>query len=167
MIQGLFLRFVLNGIVDDYHIKQNTGSSISAEAVQPISLQNALVITEAVKNSVHIPPELWQAPSHFAFFNLESNEITDTTSILSWFRKNSNKIPSGDSYLTSHINCYMLRSFLRVDLTAPDSVLLASFKRWLADEHKLISRQRIQKFSKATLRRWATNQVLPYIDLTY
>src|ERR1700733_6829601 len=107
MIQGFLLRVTLTGIVDDYPIRTNTEASASTEAVQPISLQDALVITEAVKNSIDIPSELWQAPSHFAFFE-QSNNIADTspTSILSWFCKDSTKakMPSQDSYLTAHTN---------------------------------------------------------------
>ncbi len=37
----------------------------------------------------------------------------------------------------------------------------------MAKERKLLARQWVQKFTKVTLRRWAVNQVLPYIDLTY
>jgi hypothetical protein len=166
MIQGFLLPIVLTGVVDDYYPKLNTESPKSPEAIQPISLHDAVLITEALKNSVHIPTELWQAPSHFAFFAQRDN-ITDTTSILSWFHNSKGNLPPKDSYLIEHTHTYPLRSFFRADLTAPDSVLFASFKCWLANERKLFSRQKVPKFSKATLQRWAVNQVLPFIDLTH
>lgn len=164
MIQGFLLQVELTGIIDDYQLPDE--SDILKEPIAPISIQDGLLITEGLKSAVGIPPELWQAPSHFDFFE-QSDEISDTESILSWFHKTDSNKSTQDTYLAEQNNNHLLRSFLRVDLTAPDSILLASFKRWLAKERKHVTRQRIQKFTKATLRRWAVNQVLPYIDLTY
>lgn len=116
-------------------------------------------------STVGVPQELWQAASHFDFFE-QRGDISDAESNLSCFHQTDSEKPQSDSYLASHTNSNLFRPFLKIDLTAPDSILLASFKRWLTKERKLISRQRIQKFTKITLRRWAANQVLPYIDLT-
>jgi Family of unknown function (DUF6387) len=76
-------------------------------------------------------------------------------------------MPHRESALICHINYPMLRRFIDVDLAAPDNILFASFKRWLAKERKLRFQRRIHGFSKAALQRWAMNQVLPFIDLTY
>ncbi len=164
MIQGFLLRVGLTGIVDDYQLPDE--SNALKEPITSISIQDSLLITEGLKNTVGIPPKLWQAPSHFDFFE-QSDEITDTESVLSWFHKTGSDKSTQDTYLAEQNNNHLLRPFLRVDLTTPDSILLASFKRWLAKERKHLARQRLQKFTKATLRRWAANQVLPYIDLTY
>ncbi len=164
MIQGFLLQVGLTGIVDDYQLPDEPNV---LEPITPISIQDGLLITEGLKNTVgSIPPELWQAPSHFDFFE-QSVDIAETESILSWFHNTDINKPAQDAYLAEQNNNHLLRPFLRIDLTAPDSILLASFKRWLAKERKLLARQRVQKFTKATLRRWAANQVLPYIDLNY
>lgn len=166
MIQGFFLEVVLTGIVDDYQLSLDTKSNAPREPVSPISLQDALLITEGVKNTIAIPTESWQAPSHFNFLE-QSDNIIDTESLLSWLHNTDGKRSPKDFYLASHTPGHLLRPFLKIDLTTPDSIILDSFKRWLAKERKLLSRRRIQKFTKATLQRWAINQLLPYIDLTH
>ena len=164
MIQGFLLRVGLTGIVDDYRLPDK--SNTLREPITPISIQDSLLITEGLKNTVSIPSKLWQAPSHFDFFE-QSDGIADAESILSWFHNAEVKKPAQDTYLAELNNNHLLRPFLKADLTAPDSILLASFKRWLTKERKLLARQRVQKFTKVTFRRWVSNQVLPYIDLTY
>ena len=103
MIQGFLLRIWLTGIVDDYPLNPENAPSAFKEPITPISIQDALLITEGVKNTVGIPPELWQASSHFDFFE-QSADISDAESILSWFHQTDSKKPPSDSYLASHTN---------------------------------------------------------------
>ena len=166
IIQGFLLQFVLAGVVDDCHIPKDS-SDVSSEVVQPISMHGAILITEAIKSIINVPIDIWQAPSHFDFFNT-NEEHFESKSILSWsYTQEKTSVPHRKSALISHTNYPILRRFIDVDLSAPDSILFVSFKRWLAKERKLASQRRIRIFQKLHCNVGLRTQVLPFIDLTY
>ena len=54
---------------------------------------------------------------------------------------------------------------LRVDLGAPDSVILESFKVWLSEVRTIKGRYRDKEFYRPKYRQWARYGILPYLDL--
>lgn len=59
-------------------------------------------------------------------------------------------------------------AYLRVNLQAPDDVILQDFNSWLASARRRpeFASSPVKRFSPAELSRWAQNRVLMYLDLT-
>lgn len=59
-------------------------------------------------------------------------------------------------------------AFAEVDLSAPDELVIADFKRWLARirKDKSFDHSPVGRFTDKELARWVSNRALPYIDLT-
>ena len=55
-------------------------------------------------------------------------------------------------------------SYLAVDCSAPDDVLLSHFREWL-NSYRSESGRQAKSISEADMRKWAQHRVLPYIDL--
>lgn len=159
MLQGFLLKEVITGIVDDYMLPEKSADNAS-QFVSAISLHGAILITEALKESVDIPIKNWESPAFF-------KDITTGNSLFSWC-----SAKYGDEYLNktalASVQGYaILKKFTSIDLSAPDTVLIASFKNWLKEQRAETKEYNYRSFSKAILRRWAMNQILPYIDLIY
>jgi hypothetical protein len=58
--------------------------------------------------------------------------------------------------------------YVEVDISAPDDVLLADFKAWISStrEKRSFVQSPVSRFTEKEMARWASNRVLPYIDLT-
>lgn len=159
MIKGFMMREVLTGVVDDYTIPENNHKE-PPHLISPVSLHDAILIAEGLKTSMNIPAETWQSPSIFKSMSADN-------SLLSWCSQTNGVEHLSKTALTSCANYSVLQKYTSVDLSAPDAVLIASFKQWLKDRRASMKEYPHCSFSDAILRRWAMNQILPYMDLIY
>lgn len=163
-LQEFLQRFVLTGIIKDCFISGILHKP-SAQILNPISLRDSVILIEALKACQNIPSETWQSPSFFQL-TTEKADIQKPQSLLEWFH-DQNKLRPEEECLASKSNYTILQKYISVDLSASDAVLAAAFKKWLKERRILAPRHPKRVFSKSMLRRWAVNQVLPYIDLSY
>jgi hypothetical protein len=128
-------------------------------------MYDAVFITEALKHSINCPPEIWQAPSLFSFYRCSTGDLAKKY-LIQWFEE-STETKEQHTSLAERAKRKVLDDFIRVDLNAPDAVLLTAFKKWLKTNRGDTPQYQGRNFSAAVLHRWALNQILPYIDLTY
>ncbi len=156
-----FLSFVFTGIIEDFRIpvQENTRDLLSP--IRPISKQDAILIAEALKKSIPPSSAVWQTPSLFEY---DLQELSQ--SLTRWFNQHI-QADEKNSPLADKVNPKILDAFIHVDLNTPDNVLMDAFKKWLQSKLQTSIHYRKKNFSAALLSRWALNQVLPYIDLSY
>lgn len=175
MAKGFLKKVIFTGIVDDFQLTKLDGSEnpitemeVKGNApVHDLTLNEAIRIAEVVKMLKIFSPEAWEAPSFYENFF----ERGETKGLIETF----NELNGTDS---EKLKYYPLNFFYRlpihnglidVNLTVPDKILLKFFKKWLADKRKYKNGYELFKktHTKSILRRWATNQVLPFVDLSY
>jgi hypothetical protein len=58
-------------------------------------------------------------------------------------------------------------AYVQVLLSAPDEIIVADFRRWLKSirNDAAFEHSPVRRFTEAEIRRWSSNQVLPFLDL--
>lgn len=175
-VEDFFKKIFFTGVVDDFKLlkkdnSENSLTEVHAKAVAPIhnlTLHDAIRIVEVVKHLKVFPPEFWASPSCFDSFSEGHNN--ETKSMLE-------SLDDLNNTELEHVQYYPLNALyylpthtglLDVDLAVSDKILLSSFKKWLANQRATSGYELSKRtYTKSILRRWATNQVLAYIDLSY
>lgn len=58
-------------------------------------------------------------------------------------------------------------AYVEVQLSAPDEIIISDFRKWLASvrQDSAFDHSPVRRFTEKELRRWSSNQVLPFLDL--
>lgn len=165
-VQNYGKKYFFTGIVDGINLPltesiEHTPTGVydkAKEPVQHITLDEAVWIVEVVKRLKIFPPDVWQSP------NTYDSDEPNPNRIYRYFQTYKNQMGAIPKYLPYDPT---IAEIIKVDLSVPDKILLKLFKEWLAEQRKGDITISKKTYTKSILRRWATNQVLPYIDLNY
>ncbi|MGY1408357.1 DUF6387 family protein [Luteimonas sp. A611] len=104
-------------------------------------------------------------------FHSEHKEGSDD-----WFRDlvEQTKEPRQNSMLFESFNRLLVEgpfesdtAYVQVMLSAPDELIVEDFRKWLSSirEDRSFEHSPVKRFTETEVRRWSTNQVLPFLDL--